>query len=152
MKHYNPSITERANRIFNLKNGDGISDEVDGPVAVIPIQPTIKIVRRSVVAGGVIYTTPTDKDFYIVSVSLSVAKTAAQTGSNVAILTTIEGASISILDIRGITLTAQDASRDISFHYPIKLDRGTTITLSPTGDYTSLSGIIYGYTEEVTRN
>jgi len=149
MKHYNPSITERANRIFNLKNGDGMSDEIDGPVAVIPIVPVVRICRQ--LAGGGTFTTPSDRDFYLTNAQISIAKVAADSGALASLTVVIDGVTISILRINGVTLTADAQNVLQSWNFPIKLDRGTNITLSLSGAYTTANALLQGFIEEVAR-
>lgn len=159
-KHYNPSIVERANRILASKSGDFLSDEVQGPVAVIPINPIINIVRAAsatTTSSGTIFTTPTDKDFYLTGVQFGFVKDAACDAANTttpAVLITIDGVSVTVVRLPTITLTAQNQSVFVSLPTPIKIDRGTTISIQSTS-YTvgvfNRNAVIYGYTEEVTR-
>lgn len=156
VRHYNPSIVERAQRILNTKM-DNLSDEVNGPLAVIPIEPICRISRsqQAIVTGSsTIYTTPTDKDFYLCNVQFSFSKDAAcdvATGS-IGIQTTIDGAAQIIIRLPVITLTAQNNTLSFNFVKPLKIDRGVTLIL--TGTYTagvmSRTGNIVGYTEETT--
>lgn len=148
MKHYNPSITERANRIFNLKNGDQMSEEIDGPVATIEIKPSVKARRAT---GSNTIVPAADKDFYITSMSISIAKTAAETGSGAVISATIDGVSTQILEIRGITLTADAQTATIALSYPLKVDKNTAVTFVVTGAMSAASAVVTGYYEEVTR-
>lgn len=156
MKHYNPSITERANRIFNLKNGDGMSEEIEGPVAVIPIHPSAKIVRQNSGANNAsltIYTTPADKDFYLTAATLSYIKDATSTAASVALQVTIDGVALNVLFLPGITLTASYDNMALSFDVPIKLDRNTSIVCTASSAVANIrtAATIVGYLEEVTR-
>lgn len=159
MKHYNPSIVERAQRIFNTK-GDNLPDEVSGPVAVIPIQPVSRIIKAAAASNTSIitpYTTPTDKDFYLTGVTLSFVKDAANdlaTGS-LLVQTTVNGETVSVTGIAVLTLTAQQQTVRCEFNPPIKVDRNAAIQL-PTATFTAGAMrrvlCINGYTEEVTAN
>jgi hypothetical protein len=156
MKHYNPSITERANRILNLKNGDGMSEEIDGPVAVIPIEPACRIVRRQIrtTSGtSTIYTTPADKDFYLVSAQLDYMQDAASDGLFIELLARIDGIDQPLIAFRKLTLTASAKSAVYSPCLPVKIDRNTSIYVnhSYTVGNGTVVGCITGYTEEVTR-
>jgi len=156
-KHYNPSIVERANRILASKAGDYLSDEVAGPVAVIPLNPVVRIVR----AGGssatgtlTLYTTPSDKDFYLTTAILSMIKdvTCDATGG-INLNAVIDGVTKEIIVYGILTLTAQADTIVCNCPVPIKIDRNTAITVS--GTYTAgtmrRSATVHGYTEEVTR-
>jgi len=149
VKHYNTSISEDAARILNSKQGQFLGDDVQGPVAVIPLSPRANIVK-SVNSATTIYTTPADKDFYLTYVLLSAIKDAAATGTSVAISATVEGVSTSIVAIAGITLTVQQQTVPVFFSTPIKIDRNTAIAISGS-NWTTYRGIVAGYTVETTK-
>lgn len=148
-KHYNTSIAERAGRILNSKGIDQLGDEVTGPVAVIPIVPACLIVK-SATSATTVYTVPTDKDFYLVAAHLSGAKVVGDAGASITLFGTVQGVAVNILAIAGITLTADAQTTALSFPIPIKMDRGTIISISGAG-FTTIRGGIVGYTEETTR-
>ena len=111
--HNNPSITEAANRKFNLKGGDMLPSEIQGPVATIEIQPHLNICKRASALNSTIatiFTTPSDKDFYLVAAELSLIKDATGTSTSSTISVIIEGLAVVLLDIAGITLTVQENS------------------------------------------
>lgn len=97
--------------------------------------------------GGVIYTTPTDRDFYLVAAQLELIKDATSTSTISQITSTIDGAAIKILTIPSLTLTAQTSSKTISFPNAVKLDRGVTIGSSNGTNVANikLHSLIYGY-------
>ena len=109
------------------------------------------IVRRSSAinsTGGTIYTTPTDKDFFLNSVALSVIKDVTSTSILSNITCIIDGATNQILSIPGISLTVQNQSLSISFPIPIKIDRGSAIGVSNSTNVANIStnAMITGYT------
>lgn len=150
-RHFNPSIVTRAQRILNSKSGDYLSDEVAGPMAVIPISPRCDIVK-TLTGSGNIFAVPNDKDFYLNTVAISMAKVVGDTGSVAQVVVTIAGVATSLIAIQGVTLTADSQTATLPFPVPIKVDRNTNITLTLTGAFTSVRGSITGYTEEVTSN
>lgn len=105
------------------------------------------IVRHSslVTSGsGTLYTVPSDKDFYLKYVTLSVVKDATcdmATGA-VGVSAIIGGAARGLLAVPVLVTTAQNQSTQITFPTPIKIDRGTGITIS--GTYTA--GLMARYT------
>jgi len=152
-RHFNPSIANRAARILNSKQGDYLSDEVAGPVAIIPITPFANICKSaSTTTSAAIYTTPADKDFYLTSCSLSGAKAVGDSGTSAVVAVTVSGLVANVLLIAGITLTADAQSVAIAFPVPIKVDRGTAINCNIGGTWTSVRAAIQGYTEEVTKD
>lgn len=147
VKHYNPSIVQDAQRIFNTKTNN-ISDEVGDIIPVVPVLPVCRIVRSS--ASGTVYTTPSDKDFYLTGFSMSFSKDVAATGSVMTLSAIIDGVSQVLHRFAAITLTAERDSIAIDLSFPIKIDRGTNITIGLTGTFNSAPAAIRGYTQETT--
>jgi hypothetical protein len=109
------------------------------------------IVRDSITTNATTstaYTTPTDRDFYLTAAALNVIKDVTSTSTASRLLVNISGSLRTILEITGITLTVQQEVTSISFPFPIKLDRGTTITVTNSTNVANCSskGIIYGFT------
>lgn len=149
MKHYNPSINERINRVFNTKAGDQGEQEI-GLIGTIPVTPVCNIIK-SVSSITTIYTTPADKDFYLTSCTLTMAKAAGDTATSIVIQAAVGGVTTVLVRLSGITLTAERDSLFCPFPVPIKIDRGSAIALAGGGTFTSVGGSIQGYTEEVTK-
>lgn len=97
-----------------------------------------------------IYTTPTDKDFYICGAVISVIKDVTSTSIYSRIAGTIAGATVLLLSIPGLTLTIQQDSVSINFSFPIKIDAGTNILIENSTNVGNVSsrGIIYGFTSD----
>lgn len=132
------------------------------PKQVIPsIQPVYEVnkkyvgilrnLTRSATASATIYATPSDRDFFLCGFSNSVIKDATcddATGVTSQIELTIGGVTRVIGAIPGIVTTASSQTIMIDFNKPIKIDRGTNITLSG-GTYTAglkvRSVVIWGY-------
>jgi hypothetical protein len=156
VKHYNTSISEDAARILNSKQGQFLGDDVTGPVAVIPIKPRVNILKRGQAlnsTGATVWTTPSDKDFYLVAANLSFVKDATSTSLASRISVTVEGVAINILDCAQLTLTAQSGNMSQQFNPPIKLDRNTNITVNNSTAVANCTSVanIYGYTVETTK-
>lgn len=161
MRHFNPTISEDKARILNLKSGDDTAEVLEYITPTIEIKPINNITRDANVnvsgAGSVIYTTPTDKDFYITGVTFSYTKDVAcdtATGKT-SILATINGtANRPLISLAILTLTAEGKQLSLTFSNPIKIDRGTNITFSNT-TYAAGSMVrvcnIYGYTIETLK-
>ena len=125
-----------------------ISSEIADNIApVVIIEPYQNIVR-SVNSLATIFTTPSDKDFYLTSAILSVAKDAAATGTSVTITAIIDGVTQTIVAVAGITLTAN--AQTVNEQCYVKIDRNTAIAISGA-NWTVYRGIIKGFTVEVTR-
>lgn len=127
-------------------------------VPVMEVNPKMlricNIVKRQTTTNstsGTIYTTPTDKDFYLVSCSLNVIKDVTATSLFSTITCTIDGLATQLLMIGGFTLTVQDRGIAESFSKtPIKIDRGTNITCTNSTNVGNVTAIacIKGYTTE----
>lgn len=130
------------------------------PTTVRPdIQPVVEVKKKwcnvaktasNTQTSATVYTVPSDKDFYLVTATLAVIKDATATSTASALTVTIEGTASTILRIPGITLTAQSEAITASFPIPIKVDRGTNITISNTTNVANILefGTIIGYTLE----
>ncbi len=150
MKLNNRSIALDTNRILDLK-AESISDVMPMIQPTVEIKPRLNIIK-SVVTDQTIYTTPTDKDFYLTNTYISMCKAAGDTGSAISINAFIDGVATLILSIGGITGTVDYQSVAENYGQDgIKIDKGTIINLSITGTYTSKRALIKGYTRETTK-
>lgn len=97
-----------------------------------------------------IYTTPIDKDFYLVGVFASITKDATCDNTEAVVNIIIDGSSNSIMRMGSQTLTAESKTASMVFPIPVKIDRNTVITITATktaGNF-SKAGSIVGYTVE----
>lgn len=131
----------------------------DKIVPVMEVNP--KLFRRCNITRGVskttsgtqtIYTTPSDREFYLVGIMGGLAKDAVcdvATG-RIQISAIINGDTQSIMDLPVLTLTAQSLTNSISLSDPIKVDKNTAIVISGTFTAGAMSrtGTIIGYTVE----
>lgn len=159
------AIIHNTDLIKELKEGaklQQLRDVIPSQLAdkVVPTMETNpKLLRRCNISkttdavnatSGTIYTTPSDKDFFLVSCCLGVIKdaTSTSTGSNITVV--IDGVSSPIARIPGITLTAQSKVVSCTFPAPIKIDRGTNITVTASTNVANIraTGVITGYLVE----
>lgn len=133
------------------------SELADKVVPVMEVNPKLlrraNIVRRSTASNATvatIYTTPSDKDFYLTGVAIAIIKDATSTSASSYISITIDGASQIFVHIPELTLTAQTGQMALSLPTPIKVDRGTAITINNSTNVANISatGTIVGYTVE----
>lgn len=157
MKHYNPTIAEDANRIFATKTMDMVGAEVNPT-----IQPNVEIKRVSdfFIEGsitnstsGTIGSIPADKDVYIVAMTFSMIKDATATATLFNLKATINGVSKTILTFAGLTLTADSKDIAIAFVNPIKVDRGSDVTINADTNVANFRcrATVIGYKVETTR-
>lgn len=121
------------------------------------IQPTVEvdkpfsnILRRASCINtttATIYTTPTDKDFYLTGANISLTKDVSATSTSSAINVTIDGVTQVLTEIKGISLTVQSDCMSVSLTHPIKVDRNTAITLTNATGTANVSSVacIQGY-------
>lgn len=97
-----------------------------------------------------IYTVPEDRDFYLVSASLSLIKDANATSTKTEIRVPLNKSGVPILTIPSITLTAQDAQISVCFPFPIKVQRGSAIYFANSTNVGNInvSAGIAGYFDE----
>jgi len=150
MLHRNPTLSTEARRFLNAKSNE---DTTDQALLVVPFRPPQRIVRRGSAldaTSGTVFTTPTDKDFYLCSAVLAMAtnNTATSTSSSMSVV--IDGVTVTLLEIRHVTLTPDNIVQSQAYDPPILLDRGSLIALANStavGTITT-AGTITGYTLE----
>jgi len=88
----------------------------------------------STTADLTVYTTPTDEDFYLTYALWSIAENATDDGSSTSLVCTPYdlNANWNILQIRGLTTTAQSETIAVNFDSPIRIKRNTAINVSHT--------------------
>lgn len=158
MKHYNTSLINNANRIFNPK-GEAPPMEVADiimPTVDLGAGQFVDIVRHAqsaVTGGATIYTTPTDKDFYLTSIQLSSQSDATADNTSILVTANIEGVSRRLINVGKLTTTARVVDIFLDFAIPIKIDRGAIIAFANSftvgASITNVS--ITGYTAETTK-
>jgi len=96
------------------------------------------------------YTTLTDRDTYLTAVTLSVQKDVTSTSVKSYARVVIDGANKDICVIAGITLTAQSSTMTLILPAPLKVDRGSALTVLNTTNVANISAavVFYGYTVE----
>lgn len=161
VKHYNTSLADDANRILNTKAGDMLSSQVN-PILqpTIPITRICDIIRSASVSAsastGTLFTTPSDKDFYLSLVSFNIIKdsTCDVASGNTNLRAVINGANTDLIAIPMLTLTAQETNVQVAFPIPFKVDKNTSITLVAntfTAGNFRKTGLLAGYTMEVSK-
>jgi hypothetical protein len=101
-------------------------------------------------ASATIYTTPTNQDFYLCGATLGVIKDVTSQSLSTRLNVTIDGVVQPIMHIPSISLTVQSEVMALSFPFPVKVDRGTNITVTnsnATANITASSSIT-GYVDE----
>jgi len=98
------------------------------------------------------YTTPTDRDFYLTFANISVLKDVTSTSTETSIKVTIDGVLHRLISIAGISLTPQTLGTSQSFNIPIKIDRGTAIMVTNGTNVANINawGNIAGYIDDVS--
>jgi hypothetical protein len=131
------------------------SQLADKVVPVMEVNPKmlrrINSVKNNIATNATsatIYTTPTDKDYFLCGFTLSMIKDVTSTSTSSRVLATIDGVSTILASIVGISLTPQADSISVQFLEPVRVDKGTNITVTNSTNVANVSanGTIYGYT------
>lgn len=110
-----------------MKSQIPIKEEV---TPVMEIHKFSNITRyASTASTGTIYTTPTDKDFYLTSVTLYSMKDAASTTTASSVTFYVDGYQTRIISLPFFNGTAGDKGLSLNLSYPIKVDRNTAIQI-----------------------
>lgn len=139
-----------------IASAQGVPQDLKSEIIpVLEVNPRLlrvcDIVRgevRTATGSVTLYTTPSNADFYLTAITLSAHADAAHDNTLLAsIASTINGATRNLLRLAKLSLTATHQSLSISFPYPIKIDRNSTITLNLafTAGACSAFGSFYGY-------
>jgi hypothetical protein len=157
MENQNRETTREIQEATGLSEITGYPRKIaDAIIPVIDVNPKLKYsnkIHTSFLTGGGgtsagIYTTPMDKDFYLTGACLSIVKNATSNSTVTSIrVGTADGPTSNIISIIGLTLTEQDQTVWCPFPIPLRLARGSAITLitDSTGAGYEVRGSIIGY-------
>ncbi len=159
MQIQNPRATEVIREEAGLTLSEGFPQTLSSNIIpIIDMTPSFHAVvniantASSTTTGAITILNPVNEgDLYITGAHIALVKDAAcdMASGRVTLAATINGVVRSILSIPVLTLTAQQQSLSISFVRPIKVDKGTSVTLL-TNSFAAgnliRSGGIVGYT------
>jgi len=151
MRIFNTNILKDFKRRFATKNEnvEGVLDTIVPTVEIYPIEDVFASVIDNNLGSALIYTTPTDRDFYLTYASVATQKDAGSTTTRSYIYAQINGVAAAIICGLGF-LASTAGSNSISTHSRgIKIDRGTSIYVGhDTASANCASyGVIRGYTQ-----
>jgi hypothetical protein len=157
-KIYNSNLTKEIvdGAKLQLSQGQIPSELAEKVIPVMEVNPKLLRIANIVKStsatnstSAIIYTTPTDKDFYLTGANISNIKSALSTSTFSAINVILKGANVSniLLNLTGITLTAANGAYSQNFIPPILLKRGSEITITNSTNVAEIksSGQIIGY-------
>jgi hypothetical protein len=153
----NNEIREVIKRLLKLEMyTDKVPAEIENKIQlVVDVNPLknefCNIVRTNGLinnTSATVYSTPTDKDFYLTNATLSYIKDVTSTATYVSMIVTIGGTVVDLLKLPSITLTVGYGQIAQSYYYPIKIDRGTSITVNSSTNVANITviGNIQGFT------
>lgn len=163
-KIYNSNLTKEIIDGAKLQVQDGnIPSEIGNTVVpVMEVNP--KLMRRANVAlsitatnatSSTIYNIPSDKEFYLTSVYLSLVKDVTATSTISTINGTLDGTTtgVALISLKTTTLTAESQNAGLTFTFPLKLKSGSAITVTNSTNVANVSanGIITGYLVDNTK-
>lgn len=141
----NPRTLAEIKKALQIQSGaDPIHDQAIPTIECNPMllrpQQIVKSTDATANSNSTLYTTPASgEDFYLCSASLDVSKDATcdmATGGLGQISVIVDGATLNVAKLSGITTTAQNKTIVQTFSPPIKLDPGTAITGARGGAFT----------------
>lgn len=136
MQYTSSTLANEVRDVLKLQVG---RDKFPSVLPVIDVNPKHarvinKLIASSSVTTGTttVYTTPTDRDFYLYGISIGYSKDAVcdqATGTiNVQCTPASTSTAVTIFALPLLTLTAQQFMNQVSFDIPILLARGTNVT------------------------
>lgn len=161
VKVYNSEVIQELRNVAKIQGATDLIPTLlnNGIVPTLELNP--KLVKNLRTAGNVainatsstIFSTPTDRDVYIVAVSLAYIQDVTATAVSHGVVATDElGVSRNLLFIPTLTLTVSNGTAQITLPHPLKLARGTnvTVTNSTNTGNTSAAGTIYYFIDETS--
>ena len=135
---------------------DDVPKELAGKVVpVLEVIPkkftnTHSEIVNSASVHSIVYTTPTDKTFYLTNVKMGFIKDNLSTASNFWMTYTLNGIVQPLLRIVSLTLTADSKFLILNLLNPIKLDKNSEIVLGANSFLASqtMTAEIFGYLED----
>jgi hypothetical protein len=148
---YNSDLSKELREGGKLQVTDRMPSELaEKVVPVMEVNP--KLLRRvnllkNANSGGAftLYAAPSNKDTFITGLSLAFHQIVTDTLTQVSISVTIDGAAIRLFLMPSTTLTINDQYAYLPFPTPIKVDRGTNISITVTGTVTQVWASLIGY-------
>lgn len=103
--------------------------------------------------GTTLYTASSTKDTYITALSLSATSSAACDNTIIRIRVTVNNQAVILLALLKETLTLNSQTATLTLTYPLKIDRGTNISLLNvfTAGSSNLNGCVLGYEVDNTQ-
>jgi hypothetical protein len=162
---YNSDLLKELRDASKLQQlSESIPNQLDTKIVpVIEVNPkllrVVNIIRgtaKTTTGSATIYTTPTDRDFYLTAITFAVTKNAAcdVASGRYGLQMYIDGAAQVIGMVSVQTLTASDIATSMTFDTPIKIDRNTSIVTAGGVSFTAGAMItttsILGFTVENT--
>lgn len=109
-----------------------------------------KNIGSTATGTDIVYSIPTNQDFYLTGLSLFIQENVTSDNTATYISATINGASVRLISFRKLTLTASTVFGHRDFSRPIKIDRGTNITVTNSfaAGAATKEASICGYTDD----
>lgn len=158
MENRNLDCMNEVRKVFRIPLNENVSLSVNNSIQpVYEVKKRIaNIVRsnsRATTGSSTVYTTPTDKDFYLTSAQFNYNCDAVCDGTTYILTVNIDGAGQNILILRKIATTAGSGGITCNFNTPIKIDRNSSISITQTfaAGNSAMAASITGYTEEYSQ-
>lgn len=145
-KIYNSNLTKEIQDVVKLQTStDPTPSEIaDKVILVADVNPKHARIINHITSSGqatsgtnTIFTTPTDRDYYLIGCQVSLQKDILCDNTNVSLICTLPGgsAALSLLDVGTISVTPTTIIIAREFPVPILIKRGSSINL--TGTFTA---------------
>lgn len=156
---YNTSLLKRATDLLNVRDGGFFHNAVSPIITPVlelnkPVNNVMVNQSTSTTGTATVYTTPSDKDFYLTYMCLEFQADATADNTSVGMNFTVNGTGVPFINLRKLTTTATTLCVPVTLNPPIKIDRGTNITYSTTFTVgaCSRSATIAGYISDTLAN
>ncbi len=151
MQNRNTNIIKRIFNAFKIQDESAPSEVSDDIQLTYNVEPTLSVWNAEAddATSAIILSVPNDKDFYLCGAHLTTKRDATATAESSFIQAYADGKAIQLCRLNSRTLLSvtQGIVSDAILMYPIKIDRGTDITVNNSTNVADIEthGTIYGY-------
>lgn len=131
VSHENSKITERMHEDTFISPVSALPKEL-APVLVCNPRRFVNVVVEgnsgATQTAKTIYTTPSTKDFYLTSLTLSHQSNVTADNVEIVVKGYVNGEQVNLILFRKLTTTVTEGTTSLSLPIPLKLDRGSIIS------------------------
>ncbi len=145
METHNSELIKEIQNATKIPTLQGVSRTISNQIVpVIEVNP--KVTKNPFIVSGTgadssnvtLYTTPTNQDVYVIGLCFTITKDGANTSDIARVQAFVNGQAINLAYLSLVPSVASGNSIFVSFSHPLKLDRGTIVSMRPSNATASI--------------